>query len=130
MVRLDAFERRRDSLTVAWTTGKTKVTKDANGKLDMSLETMSDDLVRLLKEMFPTKAKAPSVVLIGHSMVSVPLIRFHSQRLTLEKGGAVAVDACPKLAEVVDVVGLAVVDVVEGALPLYPYDLDAVLILP
>ncbi|KAL8287269.1 hypothetical protein RQP46_003721 [Phenoliferia psychrophenolica] len=77
--------------------GKTKVEKDGDGKLDMSLEAMSDDLVRLLKEMFPVKAEAPSVVLIGHSM-----------------GGAVAVDACPKLADVVDVVGLSVLDVVEG----------------
>ncbi|KAM0746851.1 protein phosphatase methylesterase [Meredithblackwellia eburnea MCA 4105] len=77
--------------------GKTKVLRDGDKPLDMSLETMSNDLVQLLKAMFPVKADAPSVLLVGHSM-----------------GGAVAVDACPKLAEVVEVVGIAVIDVVEG----------------
>lgn len=37
--------------------------------LDMSLESMSDDLVRVLKSMFPKREEAPSFVLVGHSMV-------------------------------------------------------------
>lgn len=43
--------------------------KDAEGVLDMSLGVMAGDLVALLKVMFPIRAKAPSVVLVGHSMV-------------------------------------------------------------
>lgn len=35
----------------------------------MSLPSMADDLVRLLKTMFPVRAEAPAVVLVGHSMV-------------------------------------------------------------
>ena len=95
-------------------TGKTTVAKDEDGNLDMSLEALSDDHVRLLKEMFPVKTEAPSVVLIGHSMVSLSIILDSQPDLIEVQGGAVAVDACPKLADVVDVVGLSVLDVVEG----------------
>jgi hypothetical protein len=37
----------------------------------MSLESMSSDLVGLLKSMFPNREEAPSFLLIGHSMVSL-----------------------------------------------------------
>lgn len=35
----------------------------------MSLESMAQDLVLLLKTMFPVREDAPSILLIGHSMV-------------------------------------------------------------
>lgn len=38
--------------------------------IDMSLSSMADDLVRLLKTIFPVREEAPAIVLVGHSMVS------------------------------------------------------------
>ncbi|CEQ40053.1 SPOSA6832_01640, partial [Sporobolomyces salmonicolor] len=64
----------------------------------MALENLADDLVRLLKVVWPDRAEAPSVILVGHSM-----------------GGAVVADACNRIQEsVTEVIGVAVVDVVEG----------------
>ncbi|BGP50120.1 Protein phosphatase methylesterase 1 [Rhodotorula kratochvilovae] len=66
--------------------------------VDMALESLSADLVALLKVVFPVRAEAPALVLVGHSM-----------------GGAVVADACNRIqAEVADVTGVAVIDVVEG----------------
>ncbi|GAA5910139.1 hypothetical protein JCM5296_001970 [Sporobolomyces johnsonii] len=64
----------------------------------MALENLADDLVRLLKVVWPERDEAPSVILVGHSM-----------------GGAVVADACNRIQEsVAEVIGVAVVDVVEG----------------
>ncbi|KPV71635.1 uncharacterized protein RHOBADRAFT_30812 [Rhodotorula graminis WP1] len=66
--------------------------------VDMSLAHLSADLVALLKTVFPDRAAAPALVLVGHSM-----------------GGAVVADACNRIQrEVADVTGVAVIDVVEG----------------
>ncbi|GAA6054032.1 hypothetical protein JCM3770_001330 [Rhodotorula araucariae] len=66
--------------------------------VDMALENLSADLVALLKVVFPVRVEAPALVLVGHSM-----------------GGAVVADACNRIqAEVADVTGVAVIDVVEG----------------
>ncbi|KAM0790177.1 hypothetical protein ACM66B_005496 [Microbotryomycetes sp. NB124-2] len=84
--------------------GKTRLTAAKDGTaspetgLDMSLASMVGDLVKVLKNMFPNRDKAPSFVLVGHSM-----------------GGAVVAEACPRVqAEVGPVTGVVVVDVVEG----------------
>ncbi|GAA95069.1 uncharacterized protein L969DRAFT_95957 [Mixia osmundae IAM 14324] len=70
-------------------------TADAN---DLSLQSLSRDLVDLVKTLYPEREQAPDLLLVGHSM-----------------GGAVVTDACPKLqAHVANVIGLAVLDVVEG----------------
>lgn len=50
--------------------GKTTVDGDRQGAPDLSLETLSADLVALLKAMFPVREQAPAFVLVGHSMVS------------------------------------------------------------
>lgn len=46
------------------------VPEDASANVDMSLASMADDLVRLLKTIYPERSEAPAVVLVGHSMVS------------------------------------------------------------
>ncbi|GAA5990652.1 hypothetical protein JCM11641_001263 [Rhodosporidiobolus odoratus] len=66
--------------------------------IDMSLEYMANDLVALLKAMYPVRAQAPSLILVGHSM-----------------GGAVVAEACNTLVrDVAEVAGIVVIDVVEG----------------
>ncbi|GAA5906423.1 hypothetical protein JCM8208_004656 [Rhodotorula glutinis] len=66
--------------------------------VDMSLDHLSSDLVALLKTLFPDRAAAPALVVVGHSM-----------------GGAVVADACNRIQrDVADVTGVAVIDVVEG----------------
>ncbi|GAA5977539.1 hypothetical protein JCM10908_005007 [Rhodotorula pacifica] len=66
--------------------------------IDMSLPSMADDLVRLLKTIFPVRAEAPALVLVGHSM-----------------GGAVVSEASNRIQqEVTTVTGVVVIDVVEG----------------
>ncbi|GAA6031400.1 hypothetical protein JCM8097_005643 [Rhodosporidiobolus ruineniae] len=74
-------------------------TADGEGDtVDLSLQAQSDDLVALLKAVYPEREKAPAVVLVGHSM-----------------GGAVVADACNRIQrEVCAVTGVVVVDVVEG----------------
>lgn len=82
----------------------------------MSLESMVQDLVSLLKTMFPVREDAPSILLIGHSMVRCLLVPDTRTRLTLAQGGAVATAACPLVQrDVADVAGLTIIDVVEGA---------------
>lgn len=56
--------------------GKTRITSSStreHGEHDeqpeMSLESLSSDLVSLLKTMFPDRATAPAFLLVGHSMV-------------------------------------------------------------
>ncbi|KAK4046685.1 Protein phosphatase methylesterase 1 [Microbotryomycetes sp. JL201] len=84
--------------------GKTRLTNNqgqgvAETGLSMSLASMVDDLVNILKNLFPDRDHAPSFVLVGHSM-----------------GGAVVAEACPRVqAEVGAVTGIVVVDVVEGS---------------
>lgn len=52
------------------TAGKTRLSEEQAGStLDMSLESMSGDLVGLLKSMFPKREEAPTFLLVGHSMV-------------------------------------------------------------
>ncbi|GAA5860674.1 hypothetical protein JCM3774_006247 [Rhodotorula dairenensis] len=66
--------------------------------VDMSLSSMADDLVRLLKTIFPVREEAPALVLVGHSM-----------------GGAVVSEASNRIQqEVTTVTGVVVIDVVEG----------------
>ncbi|GAA5886851.1 hypothetical protein JCM6882_005914 [Rhodosporidiobolus microsporus] len=81
--------------------GKTRLPLPAEGEsdiVDMSLQTMAQDLCALLKTMYPDRDSAPSLVLVGHSM-----------------GGAVVAEACNRVQEdVADVTGVVVVDVVEG----------------
>ncbi|BGP56855.1 Protein phosphatase methylesterase 1 [Rhodotorula sphaerocarpa] len=72
--------------------------EDASANVDMSLASMADDLVRLLKTIYPERSEAPAVVLVGHSM-----------------GGAVVCEASNRIQqEVTTVTGVAVIDVVEG----------------
>ena len=95
----------------------------------MSLPSMADDLVRLLKTMFPVRAEAPAVVLVGHSMVGLSLFapklipRLHAlARADLmlcgidhPQGGAVVSEASNRIQqEVTTVTGVVVIDVVEG----------------
>lgn len=69
--------------------------------VEMSLESLTGDFVSLLKRMYPERSKCPSFVLVGHSM-----------------GGSVVTSACNLIQkEVGNVVGVAVLDVVEGAPP-------------
>ncbi|GAA5838649.1 hypothetical protein JCM11251_003253 [Rhodosporidiobolus azoricus] len=81
--------------------GKTALPSPGDGEsgtVDMSLSSMSSDLCAVLKAMYPLRETAPTLVLVGHSM-----------------GGAVVADACNRIqAEVADVTGVVVVDVVEG----------------
>lgn len=37
----------------------------------MSLGSLADDLVRLLKAVYPDRSEAPAIVLVGHSMVGL-----------------------------------------------------------
>lgn len=46
--------------------GKSTVGSD---QPDLSLETLSNDLVHVLAKVFPDRAQAPSLILVGHSMV-------------------------------------------------------------
>ncbi|SCV73893.1 BQ2448_6323 [Microbotryum intermedium] len=75
--------------------GKTKASAE-----DMSLERLVQDLIDLLKQMYKTDgvSPSPSFVLVGHSM-----------------GGAVVSTACNRIqAEIGTVIGVVVIDVVEG----------------
>ncbi|GAA5988707.1 hypothetical protein JCM5350_001984 [Sporobolomyces pararoseus] len=64
----------------------------------MELKSMANDLISLLETVFPEREKAPGLVLVGHSM-----------------GGAVVAEACNRIQDsVADVLGVTVIDVVEG----------------
>jgi hypothetical protein len=59
----------------------------------MELESMANDLVALLQTVFPTRAEAPGIILVGHSMVSTsskPSLRAcakaHRARMPSETG--------------------------------------------
>jgi len=81
--------------------GRTKVNSipQTHHRPEFSLPTLSADLVNLLSTMFPKRSSAPNIILVGHSM-----------------GGAVVTDACPRIqADVANVIGLVVLDVVEGS---------------
>ncbi|KAN0066370.1 Protein phosphatase methylesterase 1 [Thecaphora frezii] len=78
--------------------GRTKL-PSASLPLDMSLDALTDDLVALLRSMFPDTLSMPSLVLVGHSM-----------------GGSVVVSASEQLfrSGFTRISGVAVIDVVEG----------------
>jgi len=77
--------------------GRTSSTSPTSD-LDLSIETLCDDLVELIKTIFPKRSEAPGLLLVGHSM-----------------GGSVIVRAStPLLAAKYKIVGVAVLDVVEG----------------
>ncbi|KAH9461770.1 hypothetical protein H4Q26_009959 [Puccinia striiformis f. sp. tritici PST-130] len=66
---------------------------------DLSLSTLAKDMVEVLQTIYPDKTHAPAFVLVGHSM-----------------GGAVVTEACaPIQASVGTVLGLVILDVVEGS---------------
>ncbi|KAL4251327.1 Protein phosphatase methylesterase 1 [Abortiporus biennis] len=95
--------------------GKTVRIKDAvtAEQEDLSIDTLTNDLVNLVSTVFPDPSKAPSLLLIGHSL-----------------GGSVCVRACPGLQEKkYRITGVAVLDVVEEftleALPMMHNLLDA-----
>ncbi|GAA5964616.1 hypothetical protein JCM3765_007642 [Sporobolomyces pararoseus] len=80
--------------------GKTKLpSSETEGEqTSMELKSMANDLISLLKTVFPERTKAPGIVLVGHSM-----------------GGAVVAEACNQIQDsVADVLGVTVIDVVEG----------------
>ncbi|KAF8526236.1 Alpha/Beta hydrolase protein [Hysterangium stoloniferum] len=86
VLSLDAREHGR-TLSISPTSG-----------LDLSIETLCNDLVELIKTVFPIPSEAPGILLVGHSM-----------------GGSVIVRAStPLLAAKYNIVGVAVLDVVEG----------------
>ncbi|CAH7683122.1 Alpha/Beta hydrolase protein [Phakopsora pachyrhizi] len=79
--------------------GSSRVGNGQTGPPDLSLETLSNDLVGLLETMYPNRNDSPDFVLIGHSM-----------------GGAVVTEACSKVQDRVGrVLGLVILDVVEGS---------------
>ncbi|KAI0075243.1 protein phosphatase methylesterase [Panus rudis PR-1116 ss-1] len=80
---------------------------------DLSIDTLTSDLVNLIETAFPDAQKAPTLLLVGHSL-----------------GGSVCVRACPLLQErKYRLTGVAVLDVVEEftleALPMMHSLLDA-----
>ncbi|GAA6015261.1 hypothetical protein JCM11491_000990 [Sporobolomyces phaffii] len=80
--------------------GKTKLPSPLKQgeQTSMDLGAMASDLVNLLRTVFPSRANAPGLVLVGHSM-----------------GGAVVAEACNRIQDsVADVLGVTVIDVVEG----------------
>ncbi|GAA5881138.1 hypothetical protein JCM16303_004814 [Sporobolomyces ruberrimus] len=82
--------------------GKTKLPpsgeEEDREQASMELESMADDLVSLLRTIYPSRDEAPGLVLVGHSM-----------------GGAVVAEACNRIQDsVADVLGVTVIDVVEG----------------
>jgi len=108
----------------------TSTSTSTSPTVDMSLEHLSADLAALLKTLFPDRTAAPALVLVGHSMVrrlsplplSTARIKPDLLSSSCSQGGAVVADACNRIqTEVADVTGVAVIDVVEGALaPLFP----------
>ncbi|GAA5937547.1 phosphoprotein phosphatase methylesterase 1 [Sporobolomyces koalae] len=80
--------------------GKTNMPPSQNKgeQTSMNLESMAQDLINLLKTVYPSRDEAPGLVLVGHSM-----------------GGAVVAEACNRIqSSVADVLGVTVIDVVEG----------------
>jgi protein phosphatase methylesterase 1 len=78
--------------------GASQVESDDNAPPDLSLSTLANDLVDLLRTIYPDKTLAPAFVLVGHSM-----------------GGAVVTEACAGIqTHVGKVLGLVILDVVEG----------------
>ncbi|KAL0945521.1 hypothetical protein HGRIS_001003 [Hohenbuehelia grisea] len=76
--------------------GKTTSTQNDE---NLSVEVLADDLVALLRVLFPDPKAAPTLLLVGHSM-----------------GGAVCARACPLLInDKYRIAGLTVLDVVEGS---------------
>ena len=79
---------------------------------------MANDLISLLKTVFPSRDEAPALVLVGHSMVrhlicSHEICDLWDRRES--QGGAVVAEACNRIQDTVaDVLGVTVIDVVEG----------------
>lgn len=95
--------------------GSSRVGPVSTDPPDLSLSTLADDMVRLLKVLYPNRSTAPSLVLIGHSM-----------------GGSIVTEACARIqAEVTHVIGLVILDVVEGsAIASLPHMLSLVNLRP
>jgi hypothetical protein len=90
-------------------TGKT----EGDEQYTLTLDRMSNDLVDVLRELLPDRATAPKVLLVGHSMVRCSRSPF--KLFNARQGGPVVVEAVAKVqAGVADVLGVAVLDVVEG----------------
>ncbi len=64
---------------------------------DLSSDTLADDVCRVAEKVAPSSSGSPHVMLVGHSM-----------------GGALAVHAALK-ERIAGLVGICVIDVVEGA---------------
>ncbi|PWN49458.1 protein phosphatase methylesterase [Violaceomyces palustris] len=79
--------------------GHGKTYSSDNKTSDLSLSTLTRDLISLLITMFPSNNSMPKLVLVGHSM-----------------GGAVVASACHVITHsgLAKVAGIAVLDVVEG----------------
>ncbi|KAK0206750.1 Alpha/Beta hydrolase protein [Desarmillaria ectypa] len=66
---------------------------------DLSIDVLVEDFIQVIKTVFPEPQKAPTLLLVGHSM-----------------GGSVVVRACPVFLDLkYRVAGVAVIDVVEGS---------------
>ncbi|KAI9635323.1 putative structural constituent of ribosome [Dioszegia hungarica] len=77
--------------------GKTK-TQPVEAEHDLSLITLTADLMALIQHMFPDPAEAPALLLMGHSMGAAPIL-----------------EASPALQKLgYNVPGVVVLDVVEG----------------
>ncbi|KAJ3479065.1 hypothetical protein NLI96_g9328 [Meripilus lineatus] len=64
---------------------------------DLSIETLTSDLINLVRVVFPDIETAPSLLLVGHSL-----------------GGSISVRTCPLLQDLkYNITGVAVIDVVE-----------------
>jgi len=80
---------------------------------------MANDLISLLKTVFPSRDEAPALILVGHSMVRHLFWLDQSPGTDVvegpSQGGAVVAEACNQIQDsIADVLGVTVIDVVEG----------------
>jgi protein phosphatase methylesterase 1 len=87
-------------------TGRTKHS-DFPQPLNMSLESLTADMIGLLRAMFPAPQRVPNLVLVGHSMGG-------SVAVSLAHALLPASSSTPKPIPDVRISGVAVLDVVEG----------------
>ena len=92
--KLASSIRKPSKLISARFPGKTELLPKEN----LSLNTLTSDLVTLIESLYPSTKTAPPLVLIGHSL-----------------GGSIIANACPRIMEIgYKVLGVGVLDVVEG----------------
>lgn len=110
-------------LTATSSAGKTTLPSPGEGEgetVDMSLEEQSKDLQALLRALYPRREESPSLVLVGHSMVRFSVSSASSSSAETDspfalQGGAVVADAANSIQDsIADVLGVVVIDVVEG----------------